>query len=90
MPKYVLEDDCLVQDRTLKIDFKGPRPFKFYSEIVFILRDVLEIRTVNIWEKEFRWDLGDPGRFFYRVVGQKKYDAWTTGYYELTFQGSQP
>lgn len=91
MPKYIMEDDCLTPESTLRIDYKGPNPFKFYSQIVMLLRDILEIRTMNIWQREFRWDYsGDPIQFFYRVIGQKKYDAWTTAYIELTFQGKQP
>jgi len=94
MPTYILEDDCLTPERTLRIDFKGPRPFRFYAEIVMILRDILEIRKMHVWEREFRWDLpelhGGVAKFFYRVIAQKKYDAWTTAYFELIFQGSQP
>lgn len=94
MPKYILEDDCLTPDRTIRIDFKGPRPFRFYAEIVMILRDILEIRRMHIWEREFRWDMPEVGggiaKFFYRVVAVKRYDNWTNGYYELIFQGTQP
>ena len=91
MPKYVLEDDCLTPDRRLRIDYRGPDPFRFYSQIVMLLRDILEIRTMHVWQREFRWDFSaDPVKFFYRVISQKKYDAWTNAYIELTFQGTQP
>lgn len=91
MPKYILEDDCLTPDRTLRIDFKGPQPFRFYSQIVMILRDILEIRTMHVWQREFRWDYGaEPPKFFYKVVAVKPYDNWTRAYVELTFQGTQP
>jgi hypothetical protein len=91
MPKYIMEDDCLTPDRTLRIDYKGHNPFKFYSQIVMLLRDILEIRSMDVWQREFRWDYsGDPIKFFYRVVGRKTYDGWTKAYIEMTFQGSQP
>lgn len=91
MAKIILEDDCFAPNRTLRIDFKGPRPFRFYSELILILRDIWEIRTMHIWERDFRWDNSvNPNTFFYKVVIQKKYDAWTTAYCEYIFQGNQP
>jgi hypothetical protein len=91
MPTYILEDDCLTPNRTLRIDYKGLQPFKFYSQIVMLLREILEIRTMHVWQREFRWDYtGDPIKFFYRVVCQKNYDAWTKAMFELTFQGTHP
>jgi hypothetical protein len=91
MPKYVLEDDCLTPDRTLRIDFKGHNPFRFYSQIVMILRDILEIRTFHVWQREFRWDFsGEPAKFFYKVIALKPWDNWTKSYFELVFQGTQP
>ncbi len=91
MAKVVFEDDCLTPDRTIRIDFKGPNPFRFYSEIIMILRDILEIRRLNIYEREFRWDIAvEPRTFFYRVWARKPYDANTDGFFELVFQGKQP
>ena len=91
MAKYILEDDCLTPDRTLRIDFKGQNPFRFYSQIVLMLRDILEVRTFHVWQRDFRWDFsGEPRKFFYKVIVQKPYDAWTRGWFELVFQGTQP
>ncbi len=91
MAKLIFEDDCLTPERTIRIDFKGPNPFRFYSEIIMILRDILEIRRLNIYERDFRWDItSDPRAFFYRVWGRKPYDATTDGFFELVFQGKQP
>jgi hypothetical protein len=91
MAKVVFEDDCLTPDRTIRIDFKGPNPFRFYSEIIMILRDILEIRRLDIYEREFRWEIqSDPRPFFYRVWARKPYDAYTDAYVELIFQGKQP
>lgn len=91
MAKVVMEDDCLTPEASIRIDFKGPNPFRFHSEIVMILRDVLEIRRMHIWERDFRWDIAtEPRKFFYKIIGRKPYDMWTDGWFELTFQGTQP
>ena len=91
MAKAVMEDDCLAPEGNLRIDFKGSNPFRFYGEIVAILRDVLEIRSMHVWERDFRWDISvEPRKFFYKVVARKPYDNWTDGWFEFTFQGTQP
>lgn len=91
MPQLILEDDCLAPERTIRIDFKGPNPFRFYGEIVGIIRDILEVRRFHIFERDFRWEItGDPRPFFYRVFVLKPYDMYTEAYFELIFQGKQP
>jgi len=91
MPRLVFDDDCLTPEKTIRIDFKGPNPFRFYGEIIGIIRDVLEIRRLNIYEREFRWEIGgDPRPFFYRVFARKPYDQFTNAFFEFVFQGKQP
>lgn len=91
MPKFILEDDCLVPARTLRINFTGPNPFRIYPPIRRILGTLLEIRGKNIWEREFRWDFStDPRDFFVRIIAKKGCDAWSNVYIEIVFQGKQP
>ncbi len=89
--KWVLDDDCLVPASTIRIDFKGTNPFRFYRDIRTVLREVLEIRGKDIWERDFRWDFAvEPRKFFVKVAAKKSFDNWTAAYFELTFQGTQP
>lgn len=92
MPKWVLEDDCLAPMRTLKINYSGPNPFRFYPPIRRIIGNLLEVRGKDIWERDFRWDFSsDPREFFVRIVIRKGTgDRWSNVFIELIFQGHQP
>jgi hypothetical protein len=91
MPTWILEDDCLVPERVLRIDFKGPNPFKLYGAVPQFLRSIFDVRGKDVYEKEFRWDnTGDPRDFFSRFVVRKGYDMWSVVWAEVTMQGKQP
>lgn len=91
MPVWRLEDDCLAPERSLKIEYNGPNPFKIYSGLKTRLRKVFEIGSVNIWERDFRWDTtSDPHGFYIRVYVNKGFDQHTKALIEITMQGKQP
>lgn len=91
MPRWVLEDDCLTPDRQLRIDFKGPNPFRIYGAIPQFLRAIFDVRGKDVWEREFRWDItADPRDFFFRFVVRKGYDNFSRIYAEVIVQGKQP
>lgn len=91
MPSFVLEDECLVPDRTIRIDFKGPNPFRIYGQMDKILRAIWDVTGKDVWEREFRWDFTSEDRgFFSRFIVKKKYDLWSVVYPEVIIQGKQP
>ncbi|MBI2542646.1 MAG: hypothetical protein HYW24_00450 [Candidatus Aenigmarchaeota archaeon] len=91
MPMWVLEDDCLAPDRQLRIDFKGPNPFKVYGSVGTFLRNIFDVRGKDVWEREFRWDItSEPREFFSRFIVKKSYDYWSVVYAEVIMQGKQP
>lgn len=91
MPTWVLEDDCLVPGRVIRIDFKGVNPFKVYQAIPGFLRAIFDVRGKDVYEKEFRWDYtSDPRDFLSRFIVRKSYDMWSIVWAEITMQGKQP
>ncbi len=91
MAYWILEDDCLAPDRELKIEFKGPNPFRLYGALPGFLRAIFDVRGVDVWEREFRWDnTSDPRGFFFRFIVRKRYDMWTMYWPEIIVQGNQP
>ena len=91
MPTWILEDDCLAPDRELRVEYKGPNPFKIYGAIGGLLRAIFDVRGKDVWEREFRWDnTSEPREFFFRFIVRKTYDMWTRVYPEIIVQGKQP
>ncbi len=91
MATWVLEDDCLAPERVIRIDFKGPNPFRIYQTVPQFLRAIFDVRGKDIYEKEFRWDnTTEPRWFFSRFIVRKGYDIWSTVWGEVTMQGNQP
>ena len=91
MPTWILEDDCLTPDRELRVEYRGPNPFKIYGTIGGLLRAIFDVRGKDVWEREFRWDnTSDPREFFFRFIVRKTYDMWTRVFPEIIVQGKQP
>ncbi len=91
MPTWILEDDCLMPERVIRIDFKGVNPFRVYHSIPQFLRAIFDVRGKDVYEKEFRWDYADdPRTFFSRFIVRKSYDMWSVVWVEAIMQGKQP
>lgn len=89
---WVLEDDCLAPQTTVRVDYNGPSPFtRIYPKLKDTCRGVFEVETKDYWEKDFRWDnSSDPREFFVKVFVKKGIDNWTTGYAEIILHGWEP
>lgn len=91
MVVWKFEDDCFAPERLLRIDFKGPNPFKIALAIRGLLEEVFEVEAVDLWERDFRWDsTGDPRGFYMRIYVSKGFDAFTSIFVGVTIQGAQP
>lgn len=91
MAKWVMEDDCLAPERAIRVDYKGPNPFRIYQSIPTLLRAIFDVRGKDVWEREFRWDYtSDPREFLFRFIVKKGYDFWSTAFIEVIAQGKQP
>lgn len=86
-----VEDDVFAPAAKIRIDYKGPNPFRVYGPSLTIIRNVLEVGAEDVWERDFRWDLtSDPRPFFVRIYVNLGIDARTKDFVEIIFQGEQP
>jgi len=91
MAKWTFEDDCLVPQGKIKIQYRGKNPFGIVQKAGGILRRIFEIEAKDFWERDFRWDIsGEPKSFFVRNYVNKAIDLRSTILMEITFQGIQP
>jgi hypothetical protein len=91
MVKWTFEDDCLVPQGKIKIEYRGKNPFGMVQKTKPILQKIFEIETKDYWERDFRWDLtNDPRTFFVRIYANKGIDARSKVLAEVMFQGTQP
>jgi len=91
MPTWVLEDDCLAPERTVVIEYSGPNPFKVYRVLREMLERIFQVEAIDLWERDFRWDISsDPRSFYVRMYVNKGMDARTRMIVEIILEGSQP
>ena len=91
MPLWVFEDDCLAPERTLTIEYSGPDPFRVCRVLRDMLGRIFQVETIDLWERDFRWDISsDPRPFYMRMYVNKGIDARTRMMVEITVQGLQP
>lgn len=91
MASWILEDDCLAPERTIRVEFTGPNPFRVYHALPQLLRAIFDVRGKDVWEREFRWDYNsDPRDFLFRFIVKKGYDYWSSVFVEVIVQGKQP
>jgi hypothetical protein len=91
MVKWVLEDDCLVPGRQIKIEYKGKNPFLAYQAAIGIFTDVFQVDSTDCYERDFKWDTtSDPRGFYARFIVEKKLDAKSRIFFEIIMQGKQP
>ncbi|MEM5815171.1 MAG: hypothetical protein QXD89_01635 [Candidatus Aenigmatarchaeota archaeon] len=91
MTSWILEDECLVPEKYIKIEYKGPNPFLAYQASLGIFRKIVEIDLGDYWERDFRWDVtGDPRDFYIRAIVEKGLDSRSKMLFEIIMQGKQP
>lgn len=85
------EDDCLVPDRKIKLEFKGKNPFSVCKAARDIFKKVFGVGGSKIFERDFRWDMSsDPRYFFVRYIVKKGIDMRSHTINEIIFEGLQP
>lgn len=91
MAVWIFEDDCLSPERSILIEYSGPEPFKAYTALRGMLERIFEVETIDLWERDFRWDISsDPRSFYMRMYVNKGIDARTRMMVEIIMEGSQP
>jgi len=91
MAKWILEDDCLAPRGQIKIEYVGTNPFKIYQKVRDILSRVWGITSVDLWERDFKWDTtADPRQFYVRIYVNKGIDSRSRFFVEVVIQGIQP
>lgn len=91
MAVWVLEDDCLAPSARLIVNYVGPNPFRVYKKTRALLREIFEVESKDLWERDFRWDeSGDPRGFYVRVYVDKGMDDKSGVFCEVILEGKQP
>ncbi len=91
MAVWRMEDDCLASRPRYRVEYAGKNPFIVVEVIKEVLKDVIEVETKDVFERDFRWDItSDPRAFYTRWVVVTSKDANTRLIYEVTMQGFQP
>lgn len=90
MPEINIVDDILAPSEVITMNFRGQYPFKVVTMVPMMLRDVMKISGVDIFERDIRWDFNvDPRDFYGYWVGRRSEDRWTTTYVLVIIQGAQ-
>ncbi len=90
MRDIIFEDNLSYPREKEIIKFQGEEPFRLYSQMNKLLKDVLEVMGKDVNEMKLKWDATTPDKSFYvkwRV--KRKIDAWTKAIYEVIAQGKQ-
>lgn len=88
---FVIKDDLLAPKGVKILEYKGPNPFGFYSQVHNIMQLIFEVKGKDTFEPVFQWDItGDPRPFFIRTHIKKKFDNFTGIQVGLKIQGKQP
>jgi hypothetical protein len=92
MAYWTFEDDCFTPEREIKLEYTGPNVFvRFHNVIRPLLERNFEVEAIDLWERDFRYDLsGDPHTFFIRYQIDKGLDANSRILFEVVVQGKQP
>lgn len=91
MTKWTFEDDCLVPQGRIKIEYRGKDPFGMTQKVKAMALRIFDVGMVDFWERDFRWDIAtDPRAFFIRYYVNKSFDFRSTILTEIVFQGLQP
>jgi hypothetical protein len=72
-------DDLLAPQDYITVNYKGKNPFMVCTMFLGILRDVMKISSIDLYENDVRWDITDDPRTFYGVwFGKRGEDNWST------------
>lgn len=90
--KYVIFDWVLAPQDKIKIDYKGPNPFRIYGMMSKLLQIIFYGRGKNVFEDSFKWDItGDPREFYFVMrFGDIKIDSRTGFEVSIRVFGVQP
>ncbi len=90
MSEINIVDDILAPSEVITMNFRGQYPFKVVTMVPMMLRDVMKISGVDIFERDIRWDFNvDPRDFYGYWVGRRSEDRWTTTFVLVIIQGAQ-
>ncbi|MEM5793001.1 MAG: hypothetical protein QXY45_01405 [Candidatus Aenigmatarchaeota archaeon] len=91
MAQLIMEDDCLVPQGQLIINYKGPNPFRAVQKTAEFLRKIWEVEAKDYWERQFRYNPDeDPRGFYLNAYVKKGLDRFTNVIIEVVMQGEQP
>ena len=91
MPLWRYEDDIFAPDAKIRIVYDGPNPFRVFAPTMTMVRNIMEVGSEDVWERDFRWDItSDPRSFFIRIYVNRGMDFRSKILTEIVFQGTQP
>jgi len=65
---FKITDDILTPDDKIRIDYRGPNPFRVYGSIPRLMQIFFHGRGLNVFEDHFKWDITTDPRDFYFVI----------------------
>ncbi len=90
MARIRIIDDIMAPSESIRINFKGEYPFKVVPMIPTLLRDVMKITGVDIYERDVRWDFSvEPKPFYGYWIGRRREDRWSLAFVIVIVQGEQ-
>ncbi len=90
MRDIIFDDNLAYPKEKEIIKFQGEEPFRLYSQMSKIFKNVLEVMGKDINEMKIKWDATTPDKSFYvKWKIKKKIDTWTKVVYGVVAQGKQ-
>ncbi len=87
---FEIVDDFNVPKEVTSITYFGPDPFRIYTRISPLLQIIFQGKGEDVYEDDFRWDMGDPQSFYFRFHLRKSLDKWTRVNFIVRTYGHQP
>jgi len=87
---FEIVDDFNVPKEVTSITYFGPDPFRIYTRISPLLQIIFQGKGEDVYEDDFRWDMGDPQSFYFRFALRKSLDKWTGTNFVIRVYGHQP
>jgi hypothetical protein len=65
---YTIIDSVFAPDDKIKLDYKGPNPWRVYLALPKLMQLIYHGRGKNVFEDKFKWDItSDPRDFYFRL-----------------------
>ncbi len=90
MSKSKFEDNLSYPKEKELIKYTGPEPFRIYTSLGDLFKDVFELAGKDVFEQKIKWDaLKEDKDFNVQWYIEKKFDGWTSMKVVVVILGKQ-